>query len=201
MAAPREVPVILGLIVSCASVATHVVRATLERAQRRAAGAPVEPLARTEALSPADIGVVISILIVGAIAVLVVRPPRQPVPQTMWRRRVALVLACWAAFSVPALGMMVRRPLAEWASFLVPCAILVLPARTYARHRRGEAAWAPWIIGLAAVVLGVTRDPKYTWGLLIIALVTHGVALAQARRRTAREATIGPVDAGPSSAD
>lgn len=191
MAAPREVPILLGLFASCGSVATHLVRATLERSQRRAAGLPVEPLAPfapVAALSPADGVILLGVVLAGALAVLTARPWRPPPQPTMWRRRVARVLALWAAFAALSIGVTARRSIAEWASVLVPCAILALPARTYARHHDGEAEWAPWVIGFAIVVMGLTRDPKYTWGLLVIALVTHGVALAQERRRASREA-------------
>ena len=101
----------------------------------------------------------------------------------MLTRRAGLVFALWACVAALSLWFMLRRPPGERLFFLVPCALLLSPARVYVRYRDGEAMWAPWLMALAVVVLGVTREPKCTWGLLLVAVVCHACVLREERAR------------------
>ncbi len=97
--------------------------------------------------------------------------------------RTGLVLVEWACFAALSFAFMLRRPPEEWPFFLVPCVLLLPPARVYVRYREGEALWAPWLLALSVLVLGVTREPRCTWGLLLIAGVCQFCVLRQEHAR------------------
>jgi len=172
-------------MVACGSLVAHRVQSILAQ-KRGILTAAAEPVA---ALSARDWAIAAGILAVGVAAILLVRPA--PVPEaapagTSRAGRISVALALWSIFAALSVWLMALHPRAALVEFLAPCAILVLPARTYARHHRGESEWVLWIIAGAAIVLGLTRDPRYTWGLLAVALLFTVVAAAQDRRRARR---------------
>jgi hypothetical protein len=194
MAAPREVPIILGVFIALATMMGHLVAARLEQESPRPERPRVTLLAlRARAPSQMDILSMVGIGVVSLVSIATqirarrawllsatgedtVSPTPRMLPtheREMLARRAGLVFALWACFVALSLWFMLRRPPAERLYFLVPCALLLLPARVYVRYRDGEAMWALWLMGLAAVVLGVTREPKCTWGLLLVAVVCH----------------------------
>ncbi|MFY2559476.1 hypothetical protein ACN469_17720 [Corallococcus terminator] len=211
VAAPREVPIILGVFVALAAMMAHTLAVRLDQTSPRPSGPRVTvlaPNARSPAL--ADFMVMGSTAAVGLMAVatqvrsrrarlLVLRAeedsrmghsqPRglAPSERGLLAWRTGLVLVEWACYAALSFGFMLHRPPDEWPRFLVPCVLLLLPARVYVRYREGEAVWAPWLLGLSVVVLGMTREPPLTWGLLLIAGVCHVCVLRQEHARRVKQ--------------
>ncbi|AKF87002.1 hypothetical protein MFUL124B02_36305 [Myxococcus fulvus 124B02] len=217
MAAPREVPILLGIFVALAAMMAHVIAPRLDVSSPRPEGPRVAPLApEARAPSSRDWGVIVGVGILGLVALgaqvrsrrarllqEVVVPPRSeeeaasPGPTVAqaraflaWRgarrvlaRRAGLVLVEWTAFTALSLWLMLRAPSGDWLSFSLPCLLLVLPARVYVRYREGESLWVPWMLGLSVVVLAATREPRCTWGLLLIAGVCQVCVWRQERAR------------------
>ncbi|NBD08989.1 MULTISPECIES: hypothetical protein [Corallococcus] len=219
MAAPREVPIILGLFVTLAALMAHVVADRLDRTSARPEGpraARLEPGAR--APTPVDLLAMVGVGVLGVGGVTVQAlgrrarlldalgagassPRRLPAPERrMLARRTGLVLGEWVCFAALSFGFMLRRPPGEWLLFLVPCVLLVLPARVYVRYRDGEAMWAPWLLAFAVLALGATRAPKSTWGLLLIVGVCQVCVLRQehAERVRRRAEALGDSGGDPS---
>ena len=172
-------------MVACGSLVTHRVQSILAQ-KRGAVTAAAEPAA---ALSTSDWAIAAGVLAAGVAAIVLVRPAPavEGAPDGASRaRRIPTALALWSVFAALSAWLMALRPRATLVELLVPCAIFILPARTYARHRRGESEWVLWIIASAAIVLVLTRDPRYTWGLLAVSLIFTVVAAVQDRRRARR---------------
>ncbi|WP_141327806.1 hypothetical protein [Myxococcus sp. AB025B] len=217
MAAPREVPIILGVFVALAAMMAHVLATRLDGASPRAEGPRVAPLAAEARVpSPRDWGVIVGVGVLGLVALgaqvrsrrarlreQVAIPPRstEEAPSSgpsvadaraflAWRgarrvlaRRTVLVLVEWSAFTALSLWLMLHAPSGDWPVFALPCALLVGPSRVYVRYREGESLWAPWLLGLSVLVLAMTREPRCTWGLLLIAGVCQGCVWRQERAR------------------
>lgn len=219
MAAPREVPIILGLFVALAALTAHVVADALDRTSPRPEGPRVARLAPgARAPSSTDLLTMVGVGLLGGVGVAAQvfgrrarllqagageapAPRRLPAPERrMLARRTGLVFGEWVCFAALSFGFMLRRPPGEWLLFLVPCVLLVPAARAYVRYREGEAMWAPWLLAFATLVLGVTREPKSTWGLLLIAAVCQVCVLRQehAGRVKRRMEALGDSGGGPS---
>jgi hypothetical protein len=215
MAAPREVPIILGVFVALAAMMAHVIATRLDVSSPRPEGPRVAPLApEARAPSSRDWGVIVGVGVLGLVALgaqvhsrrsrllqeAAMPPPSaeeaaSPGPSVAqaraflaWRgarrvlaRRTGLVLAEWSAFTALSLWLMLRAPSGDWLSFALPCLLLVFPARVYVRYREGESLWVPWMLGLSVVVLAATREPRCTWGLLLIAGVCQVCVWRQER--------------------
>ncbi|NVJ20008.1 hypothetical protein HUW62_01985 [Myxococcus sp. AM011] len=211
MAAPREVPIILGVLIAVATVMTHTVAGLLDVSAPRPSGPRVAVLAGSPRVpSLSDFVAMVGVGALGLVAIAAqVRSRRARLreaqtgvgpltgdgpPASVTRGlpaserrtlawRTGLVLVEWAGFATLSMAFMLRRPPEEWPFFLVPCVLLLPPARVYVRYREGEALWAPWLLALSVLVLGVTREPRCTWGLLLIAGVCQFCVLRQEHAR------------------
>ena len=202
MAAPREVPILLGILVTLATLMGYFATVRLEQARARSERRSVtQPAARP--VSEAEVLAVAGTVLGGLLGVAAqVRTRRaqllreaaqsgtdarfrtlMPHQRAMLTRRTVLVLSLWGAFLFFSIGSLRYHPIAHSAYFLIPGALLPLPMRVYVRYPDGASDWVPWLMGSAALALVVTHDARYAWGPLGIAAVCYVCALRQERAK------------------